>query len=570
MAITSITISQDNIFNDSDLLPIHSPLIFIVDVVYTGTAPDTLKVGIYEDSALIETYKCIPYVDLTSTLRQFMFIADEPIRCLMGGFDDFLQVTDTLEYVEDITKVLTLRFYDPSTPATYDEMTATFIHGVAQFGERPNLYNVFENVSDIYYGLGNAFTYIYFYLKTLNDIVSINEANVQSIKYGRLYGWDIVNNAAFAPDGWHVPTKDEYDTLVTEIGGEVGNGIKLKESGLAYWLTPNTGATNELSFNARGSTLRDSDGTWGEPFKFCCYLWTNTFVDSAPYYNSYLTTLFYNSDDVVSGADRDKLSGLAVRLVKDTSDYTPGETLTDYDGNVYRTCKIGDQVWLADNWACTHLNDGTPIALAESDEDWAGSYGDAYCNYNNDIENVFENSSGQYVDKIGYYRLKSLVSGNSQVDLYLNGILEASKNIVSINDCSDSLIVKYLDRNGQYRFFPFNRVHKITDAPVQIGTTNKILKNILTDKSSTRNVGYKNGRQINAFADVSEEQLLKLSDIYTSPRVYLYIGTGNDLDNDWLEIIIKANENTIKRAKGGSGSIDFTILMPERYTVTML
>lgn len=66
---------------------------------------------------------------------------------------------------------------------------------------------------------------------------------------------------------------------------------------------------------------------------------------------------------------------------------TKNPTVTDIDGNVYQSVKIGDQIWIAENLKVTHYNDGTEIPNLISDEDWikAGEESSgAYCYYNND------------------------------------------------------------------------------------------------------------------------------------------------------------------------------------------
>src|SRR3989304_6994104 len=110
MAITQVEISQDNKYNDSDLLPVHSQLVFLVNATWTTSAPDNLYVGIFDDTdTLLDTYKCIPYSDIQANVRQFAFIASEPVRSMMEPFDDTLQAVDTLVHIPEMTKVLRLR-----------------------------------------------------------------------------------------------------------------------------------------------------------------------------------------------------------------------------------------------------------------------------------------------------------------------------------------------------------------------------------------------------------------------------------------------------------------------------
>jgi uncharacterized protein (TIGR02145 family) len=97
-----------------------------------------------------------------------------------------------------------------------------------------------------------------------------NIANVDT--YGRLYNWYAVGDSRnIAPDGWHVPTDEEWKQLEICLGispddaGLVGwrgtdEGGKLKETGTTHWLDPNAGATNESGFSALPGGDRGYDG----------------------------------------------------------------------------------------------------------------------------------------------------------------------------------------------------------------------------------------------------------------------------------------------------------------------
>ena len=58
-------------------------------------------------------------------------------------------------------------------------------------------------------------------------------------------------------------------------------------------------------------------------------------------------------------------------------------TVTDIDGNVYKTVKIGEQVWLAENLKVTKYRNGDPIPFITDSVAWTDLTTGAYCNYRN-------------------------------------------------------------------------------------------------------------------------------------------------------------------------------------------
>ena len=69
---------------------------------------------------------------------------------------------------------------------------------------------------------------------------------------------------------------------------------------------------------------------------------------------------------------------------------TPECELIDIDGNVYKTVKIGTQVWMAENLKTTRYNDGTPITYSEDKWEWNSTTTTKipyYTWYDNDVEN---------------------------------------------------------------------------------------------------------------------------------------------------------------------------------------
>lgn len=111
-----------------------------------------------------------------------------------------------------------------------------------------------EDLRSLHYSDGTA----------IPNVLAYNNQEDLVQYYGRLYNWTSVMNGesssnanpsgvhGIAPEGWHVPSKAEWEELIAYLGGNAVAGGKMKETGYDYWADPNTGATNESGFNGRG------------------------------------------------------------------------------------------------------------------------------------------------------------------------------------------------------------------------------------------------------------------------------------------------------------------------------
>jgi uncharacterized protein (TIGR02145 family) len=69
------------------------------------------------------------------------------------------------------------------------------------------------------------------------------------VKYGRLYDWNTAKKVC--PKGWHLPTRSEWDELMTAVGDSLTAGKKLKStSGWSDFQGKSGNGTDDFGFSA--------------------------------------------------------------------------------------------------------------------------------------------------------------------------------------------------------------------------------------------------------------------------------------------------------------------------------
>jgi len=249
----------------------------------------------------------------------------------------------------------------------------------------------------------------------LQDLYQV--AKTSNISQGYMYNYPTINTGKVAPTGWHIPTSAEYATLEANWGSEP----------LAY-AAMIEGGSSGLELKIIGE--RNSS--------------TGLFSSTTTIYTSLATSTTSLYQYRESGTDLRATGGSStqsrvIRLVRDDDvGWSSSEVVTDLDGNVYNTVKIGNQIWTVQNWACTQLNDGTPIDNLRTPTEWTGATGAGYCAYENNSQNVFIT-----------YGESNVLNGRLYSGNILDNILFLSYTDVYVpNDSDISTLKSYLTSNG--------------------------------------------------------------------------------------------------------------------------
>lgn len=147
--------------------------------------------------------------------------------------------------------------------------------------------------------------------------------------YGGLYNWHAVNTGKLTPKGWHVPTNNEWITLLNYVQSDLGYsssiGKALASSGIGEWASAknlaglssislignDVGNNNYSGFSALpGSCILA--GVSGESM-LAAFFWTSTTNSTT---DAYGIKLAYNSSVCVNGISKYS-DGFSVRCIKD-------------------------------------------------------------------------------------------------------------------------------------------------------------------------------------------------------------------------------------------------------------
>ncbi len=139
-----------------------------------------------------------------------------------------------------------------------------------------------------------------------------NDSATFGSTYGAMYNWYAVNAGNLCPKGWHIPTDEDWSTLITYAGGESVAGGNLKEADTTHWKSPNIGATNEFGFTALPGGGRSGTGSfYGEGVRG--NYWSATDFDAT---NAWYRALYYDYT-IVYRTNNDMKNGFSIRCIRD-------------------------------------------------------------------------------------------------------------------------------------------------------------------------------------------------------------------------------------------------------------
>lgn len=584
MAITGIEITQDNIIDSADAMAVHSPLVYKAEATYTGTAPDNLKASIVERSqynslnfdgaSASVRVNTIPSLYPTFTLCMFVNIDDTSgDLCLFSC----LKLTDYTGW--ELRVYNSYLYFVIGTGSGTTSLSGTiavssgwtFVAVVYEAGGAKTLYvdgvagatgsAAFSTPTASYFTLGARYGGISPFFNGRIDNLSfwsaaLTETEILDLMTTDLSGANSDIVLAYKFDQGIVFNQVDTDAeKITDLMGLV-DGIP---SGYMYWDGGYESTSSTVIASYYSIPVEDISST------------VRSFAFAA---SELIKAEMSDFDDVIPESTYvcEQQSGISKRLYIYFHD--PEETFGTgvFTGATFMHAarQFGEGPCMADKYE----NDSETVYGC------IGFYAYLYV-YVPDFSGkvILKRTSPSaatgtvtYYTKPGYYKAKVLVTAEDQTFVFYRGST-ALKTITVKGvggSCGESKLLKFLDRDGQYKIYPFAKYYEEKSDPTQIGSVNKFLTSILTDQSDSSNIGYKTTRTVTLKQYIDYEELDFVESLYASPRVYYYIGDGDsDTESDWLEVTVKCS-GTVHRGKNLTGSEEITVTLPKHYTQTMI
>jgi uncharacterized protein (TIGR02145 family) len=141
-------------------------------------------------------------------------------------------------------------------------------------------------------------------------------------KYGKLYNWHAVNDQrGLAPEGWHVPTKKEFEELIGFLGGEHSAGEKMmsKAGWKDCWLFDDCVGTNESGWNGlAGGYCYRNDGIFTAGLEEYGHWWSTS--ESGTSHICHCLLYCSSGSHSVIVHKSSSMAGFSVRCIKNRSE----------------------------------------------------------------------------------------------------------------------------------------------------------------------------------------------------------------------------------------------------------
>jgi uncharacterized protein (TIGR02145 family) len=138
--------------------------------------------------------------------------------------------------------------------------------------------------------------------------------------YGLCYnGYILKDPRGLCPTGWHIPSGEEWQTLIDHLGGNEIAGGKLKatgtrDRGTGLWKPPNFNASNSSGFTALPAGHRNLDASFHEDGK-SAYWWTS-YNDPGDYHRGKVRGIEFYGEFVYDSAEMVG-NAFSIRCIKD-------------------------------------------------------------------------------------------------------------------------------------------------------------------------------------------------------------------------------------------------------------